>query len=329
MQTVILSLQLEDPEIFEYSGIWPKDNFTPASKLTSALAAQLLTPIKFEYTNGVVGKVFAPAGISTTVLNIFRGILNVFQLNIKKTQNVYELQEPGLQGVCKTHYVIGEDAKAERIFLTKTKDMNHYPGKDSSASSFQAKYLSSTVHPVATIIIRAVRADHKVQGYQIAAYIDKTTSRLQVIAASLAEDNHWRICADGVMLSPHKLMAKFAWGLQCKQYSTEIAAETGLVGKEPAARLKLAWDKLPRKMISYAKKWYKYVSFLARQSGMALAKAKNVHKEIRMILAVAAETRLNVVLKTPKVPFDCLFFLNTHRKSALHFVAQIEYVLSN
>uniref|UniRef100_A0A3B3QI60 Vitellogenin domain-containing protein n=1 Tax=Paramormyrops kingsleyae TaxID=1676925 RepID=A0A3B3QI60_9TELE len=46
-------LQLSNPEILQYSGNWPKDQFTPAQKLTEALSAQLRTPIKFEYTNGV------------------------------------------------------------------------------------------------------------------------------------------------------------------------------------------------------------------------------------------------------------------------------------
>lgn len=100
-----MCFQLADPEIFEYSGVWPKDPFVPATKLTSALASQLLIPIKFEYTNGVVGNVFAPAEVSATVLNIHRGILNILQLNLKKTQNVYELQEVSDQNILKNHIV--------------------------------------------------------------------------------------------------------------------------------------------------------------------------------------------------------------------------------
>lgn len=92
-----------EPQLFEYSGVSPKDSLIPATKLTSALAAQLMTPIKFEYANGVVGKLSAPEGISTMVLNIYRGILNILQLNIKKTHNVYELQE-----VCQRSFIIDQ-----------------------------------------------------------------------------------------------------------------------------------------------------------------------------------------------------------------------------
>ncbi|CAM4655392.1 unnamed protein product [Leuciscus chuanchicus] len=118
-------MKLMDPLLHEYAGIWPKDPFVPATKLTSALAAQLQIPIKFEYANGVVGKVFAPAGVSPTVLNLHRGILNILQLNLKKTQNIYELQEAGVQGVCRTHYIINEDPKANHIIVTKSKDLSH------------------------------------------------------------------------------------------------------------------------------------------------------------------------------------------------------------
>uniref|UniRef100_A0A665WIB2 Vitellinogen beta-sheet shell domain-containing protein n=1 Tax=Echeneis naucrates TaxID=173247 RepID=A0A665WIB2_ECHNA len=176
----------------------------------------------------------------------------------------------------------------------------------SSAYSFEAiynkaKYLANTLSPTVTILIRAVRADHKVQGYQIAAYFDKATARLQLIFANLAENDHWRICADGVMLSNHKLMAKIAWGLECKEYETEITAETGLVGKEPAVRLKMTWEKLPKSFKYYADRISEFISRYAREAGLTIAKAKNVANQIKLTMAVASEKTLNVVLKTPKV----------------------------
>ncbi|KAL7854520.1 hypothetical protein SRHO_G00167100 [Serrasalmus rhombeus] len=118
-------LKLADPKIYEYAGIWPKDQFAPASKLTAALNAQLATPIRFEYANGAVGKVFAPARVSATVLNLHRGILNILQLNLKNTQNVYEMHEAGAHGVCKTHYMITEDAKSHQITVLKSKDLTN------------------------------------------------------------------------------------------------------------------------------------------------------------------------------------------------------------
>lgn len=101
-----------EPELYEHSGVWAKDPLIPAAKLTSALANQLTTPIKFEYVGGAVGKMFAPQGISTMVLNIYRGILNVLQLNIKKTQNVYELQE-----VCQDFYSTAYKSIKGRLIL--------------------------------------------------------------------------------------------------------------------------------------------------------------------------------------------------------------------
>lgn len=39
--------------------------------------------------------------------------------------NVFSSLQAGAQGVCKTLYAIAEDEKAERILLTKTRDLDH------------------------------------------------------------------------------------------------------------------------------------------------------------------------------------------------------------
>ncbi|XP_067845946.1 vitellogenin 3, phosvitinless [Heptranchias perlo] len=117
-------LKIISPQIQEYSGIWPDDQFIPARKLTRKLSVQLSKPIRFEYSNGRVGNIYAPPDLSENILNIYRGILDILQISIKKTQNIYELQENGVEGICHASYVIQEDKKAGRITVTKSKDLN-------------------------------------------------------------------------------------------------------------------------------------------------------------------------------------------------------------
>uniref|UniRef100_A0AAV2L2M7 Phosvitin n=1 Tax=Knipowitschia caucasica TaxID=637954 RepID=A0AAV2L2M7_KNICA len=118
----VLLLQLENPQVFEHSGVWQKDTFSQ-TQLRADLAAHLRTPIKFKYQDGIVRELLAPESVPTMVLNIHRGILNIFQLTIKQRQNDYELQEEGAQGVCKTHYAIIEREPGS-IHVVKSRDLN-------------------------------------------------------------------------------------------------------------------------------------------------------------------------------------------------------------
>lgn len=54
------------------------------------------------------------------------------------------------------------------------------------------------------MIARAVRGQ-TVAGYQVAVYLDKPTTRIQVVLADLASENNYKICVDGVVLSKHKV----------------------------------------------------------------------------------------------------------------------------
>jgi len=53
-----------------------------------------------------------------------------------------------------------------------------------------------------------VRVDHKLLGYQLAAYFDKPTARVQLIVSSIAENDNLKICADGALLSKHKVTVR-------------------------------------------------------------------------------------------------------------------------
>ncbi|XP_078416809.1 vitellogenin-like [Cetorhinus maximus] len=117
-------LKIISPQIQEYSGTWPNAQFIPARKLTRKLSAQLSKPIEFEYNHGRVGSIWAHPDLPENILNIHRGILNMLQISIKKSQNIYELQENGVEGICQASYVIQENKKSGFITVIKSKDLN-------------------------------------------------------------------------------------------------------------------------------------------------------------------------------------------------------------
>ncbi|XP_044158303.1 vitellogenin-1-like [Bufo gargarizans] len=117
-------LKIRNIEIQEYNGIWPTDKFTSSSKLTRLLEKQLANPIKFEYNRGQVGDLYIPNGLSETTVNILRGIVNILQLTVRRTQNTYIVQENGIQGFCNNNYLIQEDQKTNQLVITKSIDLN-------------------------------------------------------------------------------------------------------------------------------------------------------------------------------------------------------------
>lgn len=63
-------------------------------------------------------------------------------------------------------------------------------------------------HLFLTVIIRAVRSDQKLQGYQVTAYFDKQSRRVQIILANLDEQEKWGMYATAALLSNHKMMVR-------------------------------------------------------------------------------------------------------------------------
>uniref|UniRef100_A0A8C6WFG5 Vitellinogen beta-sheet shell domain-containing protein n=1 Tax=Neogobius melanostomus TaxID=47308 RepID=A0A8C6WFG5_9GOBI len=227
----------------------------------------------------------APKSVSTQVLNIHRGLLNVFQLSIKQSQNVYELQEVrGAQGVCKTQYAITEE-EAERYRLTKSRDLNHC----------QERVMRDIGLPtVFVLILRAVKADNKPLGYEIAGYMDRDHNRVQVIIAAQAPEDNWRLVADAIKLSKHKVAAKIAWGDKALKYDTTITAETGLVKDKMAARVRVAWKRLPSSIVKNVTIQNPNAKFIKRFNFF-----RRIYKQL--LVPFLPSKRLNLILKSPKV----------------------------
>ncbi|XP_060934837.1 vitellogenin 3, phosvitinless [Limanda limanda] len=109
----------------EFNGFPGKNSFTPSPKLSQRIAAQLAKPFMFDYTGGHVGDIRASAEVSDTVVNIVRGILGFFQVTVKTTQKIYELEEVGIHGKCQSNYVTEENTETKDLNITQVVDVDN------------------------------------------------------------------------------------------------------------------------------------------------------------------------------------------------------------
>uniref|UniRef100_A0A8C1MAR7 Si:dkey-4c23.3 n=1 Tax=Cyprinus carpio TaxID=7962 RepID=A0A8C1MAR7_CYPCA len=199
------------------------------------------------------------------------------------------------------------------IFIT-TKLIPGFSDLSSGQSSqsfkpIQSRFLGDSVPPVVAIIARVVRVDRKLLGYQLTAYLDMPTSRVQIIVVSIAVKNNWKMCADGVLLSKHNAGARIAWGAECQQYAITINAVTGHQGPSPMAYLKVKCEKVPTIITNYAKSVAEYISNAAQMTGLAISNEKNIERQIELIILVPTERTLDIIIKTPTVSYNLMIGL--------------------
>nr|AVA30493.1 vitellogenin C [Scatophagus argus] len=121
-QTFIL--QVSDLAFEEFNGFPGKNGFNASPKLTQRIAAQLVKPFMFGYVSGHISDIRAPEDISDTVVNIVRGILDFFQVTVKTTHRIYELEDIGIHGKCQSTYATEENIETKEMTITQVIDIN-------------------------------------------------------------------------------------------------------------------------------------------------------------------------------------------------------------
>lgn len=80
-------------EVFDYNGIFPRQQFVQCPRLTEIYKTQVKDAITFKYKNGRVLDLMAPDQMSKFALNFYKGILNLLDYNLKVNQTYYVSKE--------------------------------------------------------------------------------------------------------------------------------------------------------------------------------------------------------------------------------------------
>ncbi|XP_070687869.1 vitellogenin 3, phosvitinless [Pempheris klunzingeri] len=118
-------LQVSDLVFEEFNGFPGKNGFNASPKLSQRISTQLVKPFMFDYAGGHISDIRSAAEISDTVVNIIRGILGFFQVTVKTTQRIYELEEVGIHGKCQSNYATEENVETKDMTITQVVDVTN------------------------------------------------------------------------------------------------------------------------------------------------------------------------------------------------------------
>ncbi|XP_033936675.1 vitellogenin 3, phosvitinless isoform X2 [Pseudochaenichthys georgianus] len=118
-------LQVSDLVFEEFNGVFRQNSFKASPKLTQRIAAQLVKPIMFNYVGGHVSDIRTSAEIPDIIVNIVRGILDLFQVTVKTTQTIYELEEANIHGMCQSNYATEQVVNTTDMHITQVVDVSN------------------------------------------------------------------------------------------------------------------------------------------------------------------------------------------------------------
>ncbi|XP_036610354.1 vitellogenin-2-like isoform X2 [Trichosurus vulpecula] len=182
-------LKIQSPRLEEYTGIWPKDSFVSSPELTQTIASGLRQIFKFEYNNGRIGTIYAPKDTPATVVNIVRGILNMFHITIKKSHNIYYLQEAGIGGICYTNYIIHEDKRNNQVSIMKSRDLNNCLDKAAKKTGMAYLHVSPQFDKKAGIVKGTETYAYKMKYTGLGALITEVTVHQVYQVSPFNEEN--------------------------------------------------------------------------------------------------------------------------------------------
>ncbi|KAK3561887.1 hypothetical protein QTP86_017452, partial [Hemibagrus guttatus] len=202
----------------EFNGIPGEDSFQISPNLTKRLAAVLTKPFTFEYAKGQITDIKTSPDVSNTIVNIVRGILKFLHVTVKTTQQLYELDEVGIHGVCHSAYFIEENAADKELYVAQNIDIKNCHQK---AEIYQGMALAQESKMI------------RERGENIAAtvkysYTVKSTGSGGLITKASAHERHY--------FSPFNVK-----GGNCKlkaDWNIELLKQTDIAGKPITGQVK-------------------------------------------------------------------------------------------